>query len=595
MTHSPTPDRAADGMTQDHPTHADTARAEVVFEHGWIYTGTESAPTAGGIAVANGRIITTDPAEVARLAETADARVDLAGRLLIPGFQDAHIHPVMAGVELLSCDLSATDTAEQTLDAIAAYAAAHPELEWILGAGWSMDAFPGGTPTRQMLDAIVPDRPVLLENRDHHGAWVNTRALELAGIDADTPDPADGRFEREPDGFPAGTAHEGAMSLFGAVRPRPTLDQAYEGLLAAQQHLVGFGITAWQDAAVGEFMGSPDTVPVYLRAVREDALRVRVRGAQWWNREDGDAQLDPILARRDQVAAECDPDRLSLASVKVMVDGVAENFTAAMHECYRDHHGDATENRGISFFDPRDMARFVAALDDAGMQVHFHALGDRAVTDALDAVEHARTENGPSDNRHHLAHLQVVRSEDVARFAPLSATANIQALWACHEEQLDTLTLPFLADDAEAHHYPFGELIDSGAELAAGSDWSVSSPDPIQAIHIAVNRVSPGGERPPLGPPEQRLTLAQALDAYTQGTARINHLDHATGRLLPGYYADLAILDRNLFELAPEDLHTARVDETWIGGERVFARADRDSTADSTGTSTSTSTKEPAA
>ncbi|MEJ6488905.1 amidohydrolase [Leucobacter sp. USCH14] len=553
---------------------AHTPTADTVFEHGWIYTGTESSPVSGGVAVADGRILTTDADEVARLAETATTRVDLAGRLLIAGFQDAHVHPVMAGIELLSCDLSGCETAEETLATIAAYAAEHPELEWIQGAGWSMDSFTGGTPTRQMLDEIVPDRPVLLENRDHHGAWANTRAFELAGITAETPDPADGRFEREADGAPAGTAHEGAMSLFGSVRPRPTLDQAYDGLLAAQQHLVSFGITAWQDAAVGEFMGSPDTVPVYLRAARDGALKVRVRGAQWWNREDGDAQLGPILARRDEVASECHPDRLSLASVKVMVDGVAENFTAAMHECYRDHHGNATENRGISFFDPSDMARFVAALDAAGMQVHFHALGDRAVTDALDAVEFAREQNGASGNRHHLAHLQVVRSEDVARFAPLEATANIQALWACHEDQLDTLTLPFLADDAEDHHYPFGELLSSGARLAAGSDWSVSSPDPIQAIHVAVNRRSPQSGLPPLGPESQKLTLAQALDAYTQGTARVNHLDHVTGRLEPGYYADLAILDRNLFDLAPEDLHTARVDETWIGGERVYVRAE---------------------
>ncbi len=549
--------------------------ADVVFEHGWIYTGTEGAPRPGGLAIAEGRILSTDSEEVARLAVTARERVDLDGRLVVPGFQDAHVHPVLAGMELLSCDLSGCTTAEETLSAIEAYAAAHPELDWILGAGWSMDAFPGGTPTRQMLDAIVPERPVLLENRDHHGAWANTRAFELAGLDAGTPDPADGRFEREPDGTPAGTAHEGAMSLFAAVRPRATQDQAYAGLLAAQQHLLGYGITAWQDAAVGEFMGSPDTVPVYLRAVREGALKVRVRGAQWWNREDGEAQLEPILRRRDDVAASCDPERLSLASVKVMVDGVAENFTAAMHDCYRDHGGRTTGNRGISFFDPREMARFVAALDASGMQVHFHALGDRAVTEALDALERALAENGPTDNRHHLAHLQLVRPEDVARFASLGATANIQALWACHEDQLDELTLPFLAEDAEERHYPFGELAAAGVRLAAGSDWSVSSPDPIQAIHVAVNRVGPGDDRPPLGPERQKLTLAQAVDAYTQGTARINHLDRVTGRLTPGAHADLVILDRNLFDLRSEDLHTARVDETWIGGERVFARLEQ--------------------
>ncbi|WP_336992017.1 amidohydrolase [Leucobacter sp. VD1] len=556
-----------------------TPHADVVFENGWIYTGTDSQPRPGGVAVADGRILSTDPEEVARLSETATERVDLAGRLLIPGFQDAHVHPVSAGIELLSCNLTECDTAERTLAAIAAYAEAHPEVEWILGAGWSMDAFPGGTPTRQMLDAIVPDRPVFLENRDHHGAWFNTRAAELAGVDATTADPADGRFEREDDGTPAGTAHEGAMNLFAAARPRATQQKAYDGLLAAQEYLLSFGITAWQDAAVGEFMGSPDTVPVYHRAVADGTLKVRVRGAQWWNREEGDAQLGPIIARRDEAAAACDPERLSLSSVKVMVDGVAENFTAAMHDCYLDHHGQATDNRGISFFDPRQMADFVTALDREGVQVHFHALGDRAVTDALNAIEQARTVNGPSDNRHHLAHLQLVRSEDVDRFAPLGATANMQALWACHEDQLDELTLPFLAGDAEARHYPFGELASAGAALAAGSDWPVSRPDPIQAIHVAVNRVAYGEERPPLGPEHQKLTLAQALDAYTQGTARINHLDHATGRLLPGYYADLAILDRNVFDVPAEQIGSVGVDETWVGGERVYARAAADSAA----------------
>lgn len=549
----------------------DTPRADVVFENGWIYTGTEQAPRAGGIAVADGRILSTDPVEVARLSETATERIDLDGRLLIPGFQDAHVHPISAGLEILSCNLTECETAEHTVAAVAAYAEANPGVEWILGAGWSMEAFPGGTPTRQMLDAVVPDRPVFLENRDHHGAWFNTRAAELAGVDAGTSDPADGRLEREADGTPAGTAHEGAMSLFDGVRPRATEEQGYAGLLAAQEHLVSHGITAWQDAAVGEFMGSPDTVPIYRRALADGTLRVRVRGAQWWNRESGDAQLEPILARREEVAAECDPHRLSLGSVKVMVDGVAENFTAAMHDCYLDHQGRSTDNRGISFFDPQQMAGFVTALDREGVQVHFHALGDRAVTDALDALERARAANGDTGNRHHLAHLQLVRPDDIARFAPLGATANMQALWACHEDQLDELTLPFLPGDPEEHHYPFGELAEAGAELAAGSDWPVSSSDPIEAIHVAVNRAAYGDQRPPLGPERQKLTLVQALDAYTQGTARINHLDDVTGRLLPGYYADLAILDRNIFELPASEIGSAAVDETWIGGERVYS------------------------
>jgi predicted amidohydrolase YtcJ len=316
-------------------------------------------------------------------------------------------------------------------------------------------------------------------------------------------------------------------------------------------------VTAWQDAAVGVFMGTPDTVPLYERALHEQALKVRVRGAQWWNREDGEGQLAGILERRDRVANSCDPDRFSVASVKVMVDGVAENFTAAMHAPYLDPHGHDSHNRGITFFDFDEMAEFVTALDANGVQVHFHALGDRAVTYALDALERANNANGVTDNRHHLAHLQLVRSADAVRFEPLGATANMQALWAAHESQLDQLTLPFLPADAVDHHYPFGEIAATGAHLAAGSDWPVSSADPIQV----------------LGAESQKLTLTQIVDAYTQGTARVNHLDHVTGRLAPGYYADVAIIDQNLFELDAAKLYTARVDETWIAGERVFQRS----------------------
>lgn len=556
------------------PQTADpAARAAIVFEQGWVFTGSSESPSFGGLALGHdGRILTCEAQAVADLARTAAQRIDLGGRLLMPGFQDAHAHPVVAGMEMLGCDLSDTGSAAEAFAAIRAYADAHHDLPWITGAGWSKDAFAGGAPTRQMLDAIVPDRPVLLEDRDHHSAWANTAAFEAAGIDARTPDPADGRCERERDGTPAGTVHDGAVFLFDRVRPVPTPDLAYAGLLAGQERLLSFGVTAWQDAAIGTLMGMPDTMPVYLRALEAGTLHARVRGAQWWNRTDGLEQLPRMLERRDETAERCDPERFSLGTAKVMVDGVAESRTAAMHGRYRDAHGAETASSGISFFASAELAGFVAALDAAGMQVHFHALGDRAVTDALDALEHARHVNGPTGLRHHLAHLEVVAAADVPRFARLGATANLQALWAAHDEQLDRLVLPFLPEGTANRLYPFGDLAAAGAELAGGSDWPVSTPDPIQAIHVAVQRSRPGSERSPLGPASQRLTPAQIVTAYTRGSARVNHLDHATGALAPGYHGDLAILDRNLFELPGEDLHTARVDETWIGGRRVFTR-----------------------
>lgn len=548
--------------------------AETLLENGWVYTGNDAGPVQASLAIAGGRILAVGPgAELEALAGSSTQRIDLTGQLVVPGFQDAHIHPIFAGIEMLQCDLTGAESAEEALAVIARYAAENPDEPWILGAGWSMDQFPGGTPLRQQLDAVVPDRPVFLQNRDHHGAWANTAAFEAAGITAQTPDPEGGRFEREPDGTPAGTVHEGAADLFNHVKPAVPYDLAYRGLLAAQQVLLSQGITAWQDAWVPlPEGGDADNLQVYRDAAAAGDLLARVTVCQWWDRTAGISQLGTIRERRDAVAAAFAPTRLNANSVKVMVDGVAENYTAAMHHVYLDHHGHHTENRGIEFFDPDQLREFVTAIDAAGMQVHFHALGDRAVTDALDAVQAAREANGSNDNRHHLAHLQMVRAEDTPRFAALGAAANIQALWACHEEQMDTLTLPFLEAGAEDRHYPFGELAAEGARLVAGSDWPVSTADPVAAIHVAVNRTSPESDAPALGPDSQKLSLKQMLDAYTRGSAWINHSEAETGTLEPGKLADLAVLDSNLFELAAADLHRATVTQTWIGGECVYRR-----------------------
>ena len=544
---------------------------DVLFSGGAVFTGSGQPLTGVAVAVSGGRISAIVPeADAEALAGPGTRRIDLNGALLAPGFQDAHIHAVGGGVELLQCNLTHAESAEQALAAIAAYAEANPDEPWILGAGWSMDHFPGGTPTRRMIDEIVPDRPVFLMNRDHHGAWVNTAAIRLAGIDATTPDPEDGRIEREPDGAPAGTFHEGAAELFSNVKPETTPELAYRGLLRAQEELIPLGITGWQDALIGDEGPVTGAGPAYLRAVDEGTLKVHVVGAQWWSRGGGLEQIDGMLQRRAERVASGTAERYGLGTVKMMVDGVAENYTAAMIEPYRDAQGHDTCNHGISFIEPELMREAVVRLDAEGMQVHFHALGDRAVRDALDAVGAARAANGPSDGRHHLAHLQVVAEADTARFAEVDATANMQALWAAHEEQLDTLTLPFLQDGAEARQYPFGELKRHGARLAAGSDWPVSSPDPLAAIAIAVNRVSPGSDAPPLGGEHQRLDLETALAAYTSGTAYVNHRDHDTGHVCEGYLANLVVIEPNPFAVAPDELYDVGVVATWIEGEEEY-------------------------
>ncbi|MFD7732929.1 amidohydrolase [Kitasatospora phosalacinea] len=547
--------------------HAATT-ADLVFTGGPVHTVDPVRPYATSVAVSGGRITAVGHDEVHDLIGPATEVVDLHGRLLIPGFQDAHVHPVGAGVEMGQCDLSGATGPDEYAALIRAYADAHPDRPWITGGGWSMESFPGGTPDRHLLDTLVPDRPVYLVNRDHHGAWTNTRALQLAGVDHRTPDPADGRIERDADGRPTGTLQEGAMHLVADHVPPVTADEQLAALLRAQAVLHGYGITAWQDALLGEHASTTDAAPVYRRAATEGLLTARVRGALWWERGEGLAQIPELLRKREEFTV----GRLNTHTVKIMQDGIAENGTAAMLAPYLDACGCATGNSGLSFIEPRELTEIVTALDAEGFQVHFHALGDRAVREALDAVAAARRANGHRDNRHHLAHLQVVDPADVPRFRALGATANVQALWAAHEPQMDELTIPFLGPGRAVRQYPFADLVHSGATLAAGSDWPVSSPDPIAALHTAVNRHQPGSDRP-VFLPEQRITLAAALAAYTAGSAHVNHLDD-TGTIAPGKLADLTVLDRDLFARPAEEIAHARVLQTFVAGRRVHHAPD---------------------
>ncbi|MFF4017342.1 amidohydrolase [Streptomyces sp. NPDC001843] len=545
--------------------------ADLVLTGGPAHTVDAARSRATAVAVRGGRITAVGHDEVHELIGPGTEVVDLAGKLLLPGFQDAHVHPQGAGLELGLCHLGDTVDPTEYLRRIRAYADEHPDAEWITGGGWSMEAFPGGSPTAADLDAVVPHRPVFLPNRDHHGAWVNSRALQRAGIDARTPDPVDGRIERDADGTPTGMLQEGAVHLVGRLVPDPTPEEQLAALLRAQAVLHSHGVTAWQDAIVGTYTNMTDPAPAYHAALDRGLLTARVVGALWWDRERGAEQIPELGARREELSR----GRFRATTVKIMQDGIAENHTAAMLDPYLTGCGCASDNSGISFVEPGELKKYVTELDALGFQVHFHALGDRAVREALDAVEAARTANGWRDTRHHLAHLQVVHPDDVPRFRALGAGANLQMLWAAHEPQMDELTLPFLGAERGRRQYPFGDLLRAGATTAAGSDWPVSSPDPLQAIHVAVNRVSP---QAPAGTPAfllgQRLDLGAAVAAYTAGSAYVNHLDHITGSIAVGKSADLVVLDRDPFAGPPEEIAATRVLQTFVEGRRVHAAAD---------------------
>ncbi|MBT0773382.1 amidohydrolase [Kineosporia sp. J2-2] len=538
--------------------------ADLVFTGGPVRCMDAAGTRTTALAVRDGRIVALG-ADVAATVGPGTEVVPLAGRLLLPGFQDAHVHAVFGGLELGQCDLTGTTDVHEYRRRVREYADAHPRAEWITGGGWSMESFPGGVPTADLLDDLVPDRPVFLYNRDHHGAWVNSRALHRAGLTAGTPDPADGVINRDAGGHPSGGLQEGAVALVADLVPKPTDADRLEGLLRAQTVLHSLGVTGWQDAMLCATNGYPEVSGAYLSAARDGLLTATVTGALWWDRDRGAGQIPDLVARREALTV----GRLRCSTVKIMQDGVAENFTAAMTAPYRDACGHVTANSGLSFVDPAALREYVVALDALDFQVHFHALGDRAVREALDAVAAARAAHGFRDTRPHLAHLQVVHPEDVHRFRELGATANIQALWAAHEPQMDDLTIPFLGGDLAAHQYPFGDLHRAGARLAAGSDWPVSDPSPMAAVHTAVNRRNHGSTGP-VFLPGQRLDLHTALAAYTAGSAYVNHRDDS-GVLAVGNRADLVVLDRDPFAGPPEQIGATGVERTVIDGRTVFA------------------------
>ena len=456
--------------------------------------------------------------------------------LVLPGFQDAHVHAPFAGRNRLRIWLNDTLDRSAYLDLIAGYAAAHPEEPWITGGGWALESFPDGLPRREDLDAICPDRPVFLFNRDVHAAWLNTRALELGGITATTPDPDDGRIERDPDGSPTGCLHEGAAYSFNErIVPLPSQREWEAAILEGQRHLHALGITGWQDAWV-----TPDTQAAYESLAASGHLTARVVGALWWDRHRGLEQIEELVERRAR-AEGARARGFHATSVKIMTDGVLENFTGALLEPYCD--AAHSSERGLSYVDRDLLVEAVMRLDALDFQVHMHAIGDRAVRDALDAIEAARTTNGRRDNRHHIAHVQLVQPSDIPRFGALEVIANCQSYWACHDAQMEEHTIPYIGQDRADLQYPFASIHRAGGRLAMGSDWAVSTADPLAQLEVAITRSERGGE--PLLPGE-RLTLDVAVDAFTAGSAHVNHDDDA-GVIAVGMRADLAVIDLDFF------------------------------------------------
>ncbi|HYV84618.1 MAG TPA: amidohydrolase [Patescibacteria group bacterium] len=537
-------------------------RADLVIHGGPIYTMDAVRTWAEAIAIKGEKIVYVGSSRGAAAFIVPDKTrvLDLQGRMLLPAFQDAHIHPIAGGLSYsIGCALYDLGKKEEYARHVAECAQTRPPGAWVRGDGWAMSAFaPTGIPDRRLLDAAVPDRPVYLESADGHSAWVNTRALQLAGITRDTPDPAGGRIDRDPKtGEAVGSLQDGAMSLVSSRIPPYTPDERKDGLRYALRMLNRFGITSFQDANVVE-----DDLQTYRDLDAKDELTARVVASLWWERGQGLEQIPRFIDQRRRYTH----GHLRATTVKIMQDGVMEVQTAALLKPYLGKGG----QKGLTMIEPAALNTIVTALDREGFQVHFHAIGDAAIRECLDAVQAARRVNGARDSRHHIAHLELFDPADIARFRQLGVIANFQPLWAFADGYIKDLTLPFLEPERQRWIYPIRSLLASGAVVAFGSDWSVSSANPLEEIEVAVTRMGPAGETKTPFIPEERIDLRDALAAFTLNAAYVNFQDDRTGSIEEGKLADLIVLDHNLFAMPPDQISSARVVLTLLGGKPVW-------------------------
>lgn len=539
--------------TSETPDYADT-----LFVNGAVYTMDASRSWATAVGIRDEKIIFVGFDDDALAVQGPETRVvDLGGKMLMPSFQDAHVHPISAGAEALTVNLNGLLTLDAYLAAIKAYADAHPDEPWIVGGGWSMAVFgPGARTSKKLLDAIVPDRPVFLYSADGHTGWANSKALKIAGIDEDTPDPVSGIVDRDPkSGEIIGSLQEGAMELMSVHIPPPSADFTLDALRYSVDLMNRYGITAITDASV-----SRPELDAYRALDERGELSLRVVGSLWWERTQGLEQIEALKKLREEYTV----GRLRAGTVKILQDGVMENYTAAMSEPYLVEGNPS----GIPMLEPEFLKQALTALDSEGFQVHFHAIGDAAVSQCLDAVAEAIARNGDAHRRHHISHLQVIHPKDLPRFRELGVIANFQPLWAFADSYIRELTLPFISEERRQWLYPIRGVVNAGGMIAFGSDWSVSTVNPFPQIETAVTRTDAEANDQPFMP-EQTIDLATAIAAFTINAAYVNGIEDSTGSIETGKLADLIVLDRNVFDIPPKQISETKVLLTLFGGEPV--------------------------
>ena len=535
---------------------------------GNIHTMDASAPKAEAIAVARGRLVFVGDARQARaLLRPGGSTIELApGQSVLPGFVDSHVHMLDSGVLALGCVIEDPESKEELEDTIKACAAEpHPEGAWLIGVNWPPDLFDLVLgPLKEELDALVPDRPAVFRGADGHSHWLNSAALKAAGIGPDTKDPPGGRIERVPGSTePSGTLRESAFFLVEPHIPPTTeegkAEQDAAGLAIAQRILHGFGITQVQDALV-----NPRHLAAYHAAATSGLLTMKVVAAQATDPGRPASQVDELIERRERFSV----GHLTASSAKIFLDGVLEGRTAALLEPYEGSDA-GKDDRGTTNWSLPALKEIALRLDAAGFQIHMHGIGDRAIREGLDALAAVRAANGPSDLRHHIAHLELVDPADIPRFAALDVFANFQPFWMFKDRGVLQFEEPLLGAARTARLYEIRTFEQAGTRIVAGSDWPVSKANPFLAIEVGMTRRDPTDAGASVWNPAQRVSLDTLLRAYTIEGATLNHRERDTGSLEVGKAADFIILDRDLFAIPPEDIGETRVLATFVDGVQV--------------------------
>jgi predicted amidohydrolase YtcJ len=535
---------------------ADT-KADRIFVNGVVWTGT--GKVAEALAVRSGKLLGVgSSAEVRKLAEKHTDVVDLKGRFVVPGFNDAHLHFLSGALAARELDLSLAETPEAVEKAVSSYASTKKDAPWIEGRGWSYGAFPGGLPDKALLDRAVPDRAAYMTSYDGHTGWCNSAALLAAGITRLTKDPPAGAIVRDAKGEPTGVLTEGAQELVRRLIPKPGEEEKRRALEAAFDEAAAHGLTSAQDARF-----DPEDLPVFERVLRTSGFKVRLYAALPMEKDPSPELLERYLKLRAGYRGPV----LKFGAVKGYVDGVVESKTAAMLEPYV---GGGT---GQLNFTPDELRATVARYDKEGFQIFLHAIGDRAIRLALDSYEAAAQANGTTGRRHRVEHIEVPNLADIPRFKALGVVASTQAFFA--NPDADTLGVysKNLGPERAAHAMPFRLLDEAGAVQAFGSDWPVETLDVLKGIYAAVVRETDQGTPAGGWHPELRISVEKALSHYTRDAAYASFDESVKGTLSPGMLADFVVLSANILEAPPSEILRTRVLRTVKGGDDTYRAA----------------------